>query len=490
VCFDVSVRPEYRDPCVKLEEISELDSKAISQEAVKALQADLRGEVLLPSDTGYEQSRKIWNGMIDKRPAMIVRCLGTSDVMKAVRFARDQRLTVSVRGGGHNVAGNAVCDNGLMIDLSGMKSVRVDPARRTARAEPGVMWRQFDLETQAFGLASTGGLVSTTGIAGFTLGGGIGWLVRKHGLALDNLVSVDMVTAKAELVTANMNENTDLFWGVKGGGGNFGIVTSFEYQLHPVGPIVLGGLIAYRAEEGQALLRFYRDFVKEAPEELTTLVVYLTAPPLPFLPKEVHGKHLVAIVLCYCGKVEDGQRILSPLRKFGKPVADVIQPMPYTVLQSMLDGAAPAGIQNYWKSAYISGLNDDVIDLILTYGERITSPLSAIHVHQLGGAMRRIGDDATAFSHRDAPFALNIVSSWKEPSENDKNINWTREFFAAVQKFATGAYVNFMGEEGADRVKEAYGEKYSQLVALKNKYDPTNFFHVNQNIKPTNVTKP
>ena len=490
MCFDVSVRPEYRDPCVKLEEISELDSKAISQEAVKALQADLRGEVLLPSDTGYEQSRKIWNGMIDKRPAMIVRCLGTSDVMKAVRFARDQRLTVSVRGGGHNVAGNAVCDNGLMIDLSGMKSVRVDPARRTARAEPGVMWRQFDLETQAFGLASTGGLVSTTGIAGFTLGGGIGWLVRKHGLALDNLVSVDMVTAKAELVTANMNENTDLFWGVKGGGGNFGIVTSFEYQLHPVGPIVLGGLIAYRAEEGQALLRFYRDFVKEAPEELTTLVVYLTAPPLPFLPKEVHGKHLVAIVLCYCGKVEDGQRILSPLRKFGKPVADVIQPMPYTVLQSMLDGAAPAGIQNYWKSAYISGLNDDVIDLILTYGERITSPLSAIHVHQLGGAMRRIGDDATAFSHRDAPFALNIVSSWKEPSENDKNINWTREFFAAVQKFATGAYVNFMGEEGADRVKEAYGEKYSQLVALKNKYDPTNFFHVNQNIKPTNVTKP
>lgn len=468
-----------------------MDSKAINPEAVKALKADLRGEVLLPGDAGYEQTRKIWNAMIDKRPAMIVRCLGTSDAMKSVRFARDQGLTVSVRGGGHNVAGNAVCENGLMIDLSGMKSVRVNPLHRTARAEPGVTWRQFDLETQAFGLASTGGLVSTTGIAGFTLGGGIGWLVRKHGLALDNLVSVDVVTAKAELVIASMNENTDLFWGVRGGGGNFGIVTSFEYQLHPVGPIILGGLIAYRAEDGQALLRFYRDFVKEAPDELTTLVVYLTAPPLPFLPKEVHGKHLVAIVLCYCGKIEDGQRILAPLRKFGKPVADVIQPMPYTALQSMLDEAAPAGIQNYWKSAYISGLNDDVIDLILTYGDRITSPLSAIHVHQLGGAMRRIGDDATAFSHRDAPFALNIVSSWKEPSENDKNVNWTREFFAAVQKFATGAYVNFMGEEGSDRVKEAYGEdKYSQLVALKNKYDPTNFFHLNQNIRPTNVAKP
>ena len=458
----------------------------MNQETVKALKGDLRGEVVLPGDKDYEQARKVWNGMIDKRPAIIVRCLGTSDVTKAVKFAGDHGLTVSVKGGGHNVAGNAVCDNGLMIDLSGMKSVRVDPLSRTARAEPGVTWRQFDLETQSFGLASTGGLVSTTGIAGFTLGGGIGWLVRKYGLALDNLISVDVVTANGELLTASMSENTDLFWGVRGGGGNFGIVTSFQFQLHPVGPIILGGLIVYRAEDSEALLRFYRDYVKDAPDELTTLVVYMTAPPLPFLPKEVHGKHLVAIVLCYCGKVEDGQRILTPLRRFGRPVADVIQPMPYTVLQSMLDETGPAGLQNYWKSAYISGLNDEVIDTILSYGDKITSPFSAIHVHQLGGAMRRIGDDATAFSHRDAPFVLNIVSLWKEPSENESHVKWTREFFVAMQKFASGAYVNFMGEEGADRVKDAYGnDKYRRLVALKNKYDPTNFFHLNQNIKPT-----
>jgi FAD/FMN-containing dehydrogenase len=463
-----------------------LGSKVVREEAVKGLKADLRGEVVLPGDMSYEQTRKIWNGMIDKRPAIIVRCYGTSDVMKAVRFARDQGLTVSVRGGGHNVAGNAVCDGGMMIDLSGMKSVRVDHLRRTARVEPGASWRQFDLETQAFGLAATGGLVSSTGVAGFTLGGGIGWLVRKHGLALDNLISVDVVTANGELLTASMSENTDLFWGVRGGGGNFGIVASFEFQLHPVGPIVLGGLIAYRAEDGQALLRFHREFVKDAPDELTTLLVYLTAPPLPFLPKEVHGKHLVAIVLCYCGKVEEGERILAPLRKFGKPVADVIQPIPYTVLQSMLDEAAPAGIQNYWKSTYISGLSDDAIDRILSFGNTITSPLSAIHVHQLGGAMRRIGDDATAFSHRDAPFVLNIVSAWRDPSENDVHVKWTRDFFDAMQKFATGAYINFLGDEGADRVKEAYEEeKYRKLVVLKNKYDPTNFFHLNQNIKPS-----
>jgi FAD/FMN-containing dehydrogenase len=461
-------------------------SNEVSPNALSALRSDFRGEVILPGDKSYEQSRKIFNGMIDKRPALILRCLGASDVIKAVRFAHEQKLVVSVRGGGHNVAGNAVCDGGLMIDLSGMKSIRVDSARQTARAEPGATWRQFDLETQAFGLASTGGLASSTGIAGFTLGGGIGWLVRKHGLALDNLISVDVVTAKAEMVTASMSENADLFWGVRGGGGNFGIVTSFEYQLHPVGPIILGGLIAYKAEDGQALLKFYREYMKQVPDELTTLFVYLTAPPLPFLPKEVHGSHLVAIALCYCGEIEEGKRVLDPLRKFGKPVADVIQPMPYTALQSMLDEAAPQGLQNYWKSAFISVLSDVSIDTILSHGNEITSPLSAIHLHQLGGAMRRIGDDATAFSHRDAPFLLNIVSIWQDPSENDRQVRWTKDFFNAIQKFATGAYVNFLGEEGADRVKEAYGEeKYGKLAALKKKYDPFNFFHLNQNISPS-----
>ncbi|MGI0079047.1 MAG: FAD-binding oxidoreductase [Nitrososphaerales archaeon] len=464
-----------------------LDSKnEIPENSVNELKANFRGQLVLPMDKNYEQVRKIWNGMIDKHPAMIARCLGASDVMKAVKFAGDHDIAVSVRGGGHNVAGNSLCDGGLVIDLTDMKSVRVDPERKIARAEPGTTWKQFDLETQAFGLAITGGLVSSTGIAGFTLGGGIGWLVRKHGLALDNLISVDVVNAKGELVRASMSENTDLFWGIRGGGGNFGIVTSFEFELHPVGPIILGGLIAYKAEDGEALLKFYRDFVKDAPDELTTLCVYLTAPPLPFLPKEVHGSHLVAIVLCYCGAIEEGQRVLAPLRKFGKPVADVIQPMPYTVLQSLLDEAAPPGLQNYWKSAYVTGLSDAAIDAILSYGNTISSHLSAIHLHQLGGAMRRIGDDATAFSHRDAPFALNIVSSWQDPSENDKHVKWSRDFFAAMKKFSTGAYVNFLGEEGAERVKEAYGEeKYKKLVVLKNKYDPTNFFHFNQNIKPS-----
>jgi FAD/FMN-containing dehydrogenase len=463
----------------------QIDSKVVSAEAAKALKGDFRGEVVLPDEPSYDQRRKVWNGMIDKRPAIILRCAGTSDVIKAVKFAHDQELTVSVRGGGHNVAGNAVCDGGLMIDMSGMKSVRVNTVSQTARAEPGATWRQFDLETQAFGLATTGGLVSSTGIAGFTLGGGIGWLVRKYGLALDNLISVDVVTAAGEPVTASMSENTDLFWGVRGGGGNFGIVTSFEYQLHPVGPIILGGLIAHRAEDGRELLRFYREYVRQAPDELTTLAVYLTAPPMPFLPKEVHGTHLVAIALCYCGEVEEGQRVLAPLRKFGKPVADVIQPMPYVILQSLLDEAAPAGIQNYWKSAYMEGLSDAAIDVILSHGETITSPLSAIHVHQLGGAIRRIGDDATAFSHRDAPFLLNMVSGWENPAENDKHVSWTRDFFASMQRFSSGAYVNFLGEEGPDRVKEAYDpKKYGKLVTLKDKYDPTNFFHLNQNIRP------
>jgi len=459
-------------------------------DAVKILKGDLRGEILLPADKDYDQSRKVWNGMIDRHPALIVRCLGASDVMKSIKFAQDHGLTVSVRGGGHNVAGNAVCEGGLMIDLSKMKSVRVDPAKRRAQAEPGATWRQLDLETQAHSLALTGGLVSTTGIAGFTLGGGIGWLVRKYGLALDNLVSVDVVTAKAELVNASMTENSDLFWGVRGGGGNFGVVTSFEYELHPVGPIILGGLIAFRAEDGRELLKFYREYIKDAPDELTTLVVYLTAPPLPFLPKDVVGTHLIAIALCYCGNLQDGQKVLAPLRKFGKPVADVIQPMPYTVLQSLLDEAAPSGLHDYWKSMYLSSLDDETIEIILSHGKTISSPLSAIHVHQLGGAMRRIGDDATAFGHRDASFALNIVSCWQDPSENATHMKWTKDFFAAMQKFAAGVYVNFMGEEDAGRVKEVYEkEKYQKLVTLKDKYDPSNFFRMNQNIMPSNISK-
>ncbi|MFI5420948.1 MAG: FAD-binding oxidoreductase, partial [Nitrososphaerales archaeon] len=308
---------------------TEVDKRnATVVEAANTLRSEFRGEIILPTDNSYEETRKIWNGMINKHPAIIARCLGTSDIIKAVKFGRDHDLTISLRGGGHNVAGHAVCDGGIMIDMSLMKSVVVDTTRKTAKAEPGATWRQFDLETQAFGLASTGGLVSSTGVAGFTLGGGVGWLVRKYGLALDNLISAEVVTANGEHLRASMEENTDLFWGVRGGGGNFGVVTSFEFQLHPVGPLVLGGLLAYKAEDAERVLRFYREFIQNSPDELTTFVVFLTAPPLPFLPKEVHGSHLIAILVCYCGKIEEGQILLEPLRKFVQPVADIIQPMP------------------------------------------------------------------------------------------------------------------------------------------------------------------
>jgi FAD/FMN-containing dehydrogenase len=454
-------------------------------DAANALRSEFRGEIILPTDNSYEETRKIWNGMINKHPAIIARCLGTSDIIKAVKFGRDHDLTISLRGGGHNVAGHAVCDGGIMIDMSLMKSVVVDTTRKTAKAEPGATWRHFDLETQAFGLASTGGLVSSTGVAGFTLGGGVGWLVRKYGLALDNLISAEVVTANGEHLRASMEENTDLFWGIRGGGGNFGVVTSFEFQLHPVGPIVLGGLLAYKAEDAERVLRFYREFIQNAPDELTTFVVFLTAPPLPFLPKEVHGSHLIAILVCYCGKIEEGQTLLEPLRKFVQPVADIIQPMPYTVVQSYLDQTAPFGLQNYWKSCYLSGLTDAAVSTILSYGQKISSPFSAIHIHQLGGAMRRIGDDATAYSHRDAPFILNIVSTWSDPMENDRHITWTRDFFLAMQRFSAGSYINFMGDDEAGRIKEVYEEsKLEKLVSLKNKYDPKNVFHLNQNIKP------
>lgn len=458
----------------------------ISESAIRELRGDIRGKVVSAGDETYDQVRKVWNGMIDRRPAVIVRALSARDVMTAVNFARGQGLPVSIRGGGHNVAGNAVCNGGLMLDLSLMKGIRVYPNRNRVRAEPGVTWGEFDRETQTFGLATTGGIVSTTGIAGFTLGGGIGWLVRKHGLALDSLMSADIVTADGELSMASSSENPDLFWGVRGGGGNFGVVTSFEYQLHSIGPMVLGGMLVHRAGDAPALLRFHREFVSDAPEELTTLAVYLTAPPAPFLPSEIHGKKVLAIALCYAGDLEEGEKLLSPLRKFGKPVADLIKPMPYLALQKMFDESAPAGAMNYWKSFYIDGLSDSTIDALLAQGARISSPLSAIHIHQLGGASAMPVDLSTSYSHRDAPFIVNLVSTWTDPRENQRHIDWTRDSFAALSKFATGAYVNFMGEEGEDRVKAAYGaEKFSRLTSLKNKYDPANLFRFNQNVKPS-----
>ncbi len=446
----------------------------------------MRGELLLPSDPGYDSARKVWNGMIDRRPGLIVRCAGVADVIQAVKFARKHRLVIAVRGGGHNVAGNAVCEDGIVIDMSRMKSVRVDPAGRTAVAEGGATWGDFDHETQAFGLATNGGLVSTTGVAGFTLGGGIGWLMRKYGTSCDNLISADVVTADGGFLMTSSKQNSDLFWGIRGGGGNFGIVTSFEFRLHPVGPIVLGGMLIYKAERAREVLRYYRDYVTRISEDLTTLAAFVTAPPLPFIPAHLHGKPILAIVMCYIGPVEKGQSELKPLRDTTHPDVDLVQPLPYTALQSMLDEGASAGLQDYWKSDYLRELSDGAIDMIAEHTGRAESPMTQVHIHHIAGLVGRVGRDETAFGHRDSPFVLNIIAMWQDPGEKEKHVEWARNFFSEMRPFTSGGvYVNFLGDEGEERVRAAYGKPvYDRLVVLKDKYDPTNFFHMNQNIKP------
>ena len=443
---------------------------------------------MLPQDSGYDQARKVWNGMIDRHPAIITRCSDAGDVIHAVNFARKNNLLVAVRGGAHNVAGFGTCDNGIVIDLSMMKKIDVDPERKTARAEPGLTWGEFDKATQVHGLAVTGGLISTTGIAGFTLGGGVGWLVRRIGLTLDNLISVDVVTAEGRLVKASLHENPDLFWGIRGGGGNFGIVTSFTYSLASVGPMVFGGMVLYPLETGTKILAQYRKFVEKTPDELTTMAALITAPPAPFIPQEFQGKKVVAILGCYSGSdLEEGKRLMDPVRRLDEKRADLLQPLPYLALQSMMDAAAPAGVQNYWKSSYLPDLTEEAVETILAAFESVPSPMTAVHLHQLGGAMRRVGDDATAFGHRGAAYIMNLVSTWLDPSQSEKNVNWTRETFAAMEQFSHGGvYVNFLSEgEGRQRIVSAYGDaKYSRLARLKAKYDPDNLFRVNQNILP------
>jgi len=436
----------------------------------------LVGELLQPGDAGYDAARAVWNGMIDRRPALIARCRGAADAIAAVNFARDQGLLVAIRGGGHNVAGNAVCDGGLMIDLSPMKGARVDPTTRTARAEPGVLWRELDRESQAFGLATVGGTISTTGIAGLTLGGGAGWLSGKHGLTCDNLLSVDVVTADGILRRASATEHEDLFWGIRGAGANLGLVTSFEYQLHPVGPLILGGMVVHPFGRARDALRFYRDFAAAQPDESTTYAAILTMPD---------GAMVVAMVTCYAGPAADGDRALAPLKRYGPPIADTIGPMPYTALQSMLDGAFPTGRQNYWKSSYMSELGDEAIDTIVEYAKAVPSPFTVVLLQDFHGAVGRVAGDAMAFCHRDPAHALLILSSWSDPGQSERNVGWTREFFQAMQPhLSRGVYVNDLGDEGSERVRSAYGANYERLVELKNAYDPANFFRLNQNIEP------
>jgi FAD/FMN-containing dehydrogenase len=444
--------------------------------AIADLRARFRGHVLEPGDPGYDTARRVDNAMIDRRPALIARCAGVADVLASARFAREQDLVVSVRSGGHNVAGNAVCDGGLMIDLSPMKGVRVDPDARTARAEAGVTWGDLDAETQAFGLATTGGVISTTGIAGLTLGGGVGWLNGRFGLACDNLVAADVVTADGRLVHASDTQNADLFWGLRGGGGNFGIVTSFEYRLHPVGPMVLSGPLFHPAARGREVLRFYREFSASEPDELTTYAGLLTGPD---------GTPLVGIVPCYAGSPEDGERLVGRLRKFGPPVADMLGPMPYLAVQRMFNDAFPAGRYQYWKSSFATEITDQLIDAVVEHMARVPSPHSAVMLEHYHGAYARPAAGATAYSHRRPTYDVVIIANWTDAGDNDRNIAWARELFAAVQpQVSSAAYVNFLDRDDADRVRAAYGENYDRLVALKRKYDPTNFFRMNQNVRP------
>lgn len=448
--------------------------------------ARVRGEIIRPGDGDYDTARHVWNGMIDKHPALIVRCAGVADVLDAVAFARTHHLAVAVRGGGHNVTGNATCDDGMVIDLSRMKSMRIDPIRRVARAEPGLTWGEFDHETQAFGLALTGGVQSTTGIAGFTLGGGFGYLARKHGLTCDNLLSADVITADGQLLTASANEHADLYWGLRGGGGNFGIVTSFEFRLFPLGP-VLGGMLVYPAARAQEVLHFYREYITTVPDELFTIPLFSTAPAAPYLPAHLHGKHVLNIVICYAGPPEAGAHMVQPLRAFGPPEVDLVEAKPYTAMQALMDAANPPGRHNYWKAEYLAGYSDEAIQTITQYAEkRPPTPYSKILLAHLQGAISRVGHDETAYIHRQAPISLNINAMWTDPSESDTQIAWARDFWAAMQPFsAGGVYVNFLSNEGEDRVKAAYDPRtYARLVTVKNTYDPTNFFRLNQNIKP------
>jgi FAD/FMN-containing dehydrogenase len=457
---------------------------ALDSEGLQAFGDSLRGELVGPTDPDYDDARRVFNAMIDKNPALIARCAGTADVVKAVDFARAADRQVAVRGGGHNVTGNAVCDGGLVVDLSGMKGVRIDPARQTARVEPGVTWGELNDDLQTFGLGATGGYVSTTGVAGLTLGGGLGWLMRKHGLACDNLLSADVVTADGRLLHACPTENEDLFWGLCGGGGNFGIVTSFEFRVHPVGT-ALAGPIIYPLATAKELMQFYREFAETTPDELTAGILLLTAPRAPFVPEQAQGAPVAAITLAYSGAPEDGEAAIRPLREFGPPVIDLVQPMPFAAVQQMADDFFPPDLRHYWKSSFLGALSDDAIDTIVTRFETVPSPQTIVIVEQGGGALARVDPGATAFPHRTWEFNFLVTSMWGDSRADEDNIAWTRDLWDAVQPFASDAvYVNFLGVEGDERVRSAYGPNYKRLVNLKRKCDPTNFFQLNQNIPP------
>lgn len=459
---------------------------ALGEATVQELRESVRGAVLTEADEGYEEACRIWNGAHDgKRPAVIVRCTGVADVIAAVGFARSNDLALAVRGGGHSVAGFSTVDGGVVVDLSPIRGVRVDPAGKRVLVGGGAVWSDVDHETQVHGLATTGGLVSTTGVAGFTLGGGIGWLMRKHGLACDNLVGADVVTADGRLVHASETENPDLLWGLRGGGGNFGIVTEFEFSLHPVGPIVYAGPIFYPAAAAGDLLRLFRDWSPGAPDDVCGLISLTTAPPLPVIPEQWHGQKVAAMITLSAGPVEAGGEQLSEFRAVAEPVADLLGPMPYTAMQSLIDPLWPKGIHAYFKATNLAALDDGLIDALCEQHLAAPGPQCEIHVHQMGGAVARVPEDATAFAERSMPFVLNAVAGWHDEALADPHVEWARAVNDAAAEASTGrAYVNFLGDGGAAR--SSYGaETYDRLAALKREYDPTNVFRLNQNIEPS-----
>ncbi len=455
--------------------------------AVGRLQEEFAGQLVRPGDREYDSLRRVFNGSIDRRPAVIARCRDASDVVAAVNYARHEGLPIAVHGGGHGVAGHAVCDDGVMIDLRPMKEIQLDPQRRVARAQAGLTWGEFDAATQECALAVTGGRMSTTGISGFTLGSGSGWLERKLGLAADNLISAEVVLADGSLVTASESENEDLFWGLRGGSGNFGIVTEFSFRLHPVGPTMLAGMVVHPGQRAGEVLRFFREFMADAPDEIGAAVALITAPPLDFVPEEARGKPAVGMIVTYAGDLDEGAKALAPLREFGPPAVDLVQPMPYTAVQQLIDPTTPAGMQNYWGGDFLADLPDEAIDALCAAAAAPPSPLSVILVVPGGGQISRIDDDAMAIGQRQAPWNTHLLAMWADPADARANIDWLRGVQVATAPYTTGhAWLNFLGEEGEGRVRRALGEDtYERLQGIKHRYDPENLFNLNQNVRPT-----
>jgi len=458
----------------------------ITTDQLEQLTAGFAGRVVTAADGDYDEVRKIWNADIDTRPGLVAQCTGVADVMAAVKFAREHDVEVSVRGGGHSVAGLALVEDGMVIDLSPMTAVRADPVERRAHVAGGALWSHVDRETQALGLGVTGGIVTHTGVGGLTLGGGLGHLMRTYGLTIDSLRSCDVVTADGDLVTASKDEHPDLFWGLRGGGGNFGVATNFEFELHPVGPTVLAGLLLWPMDQAKDVLGYFRDFLDDAPEQLGIMGNLRLAPPLPVVPEELHGKPVVGVIVCYVGDVAEGEQVLRPLRDFQSPVVDAVVPKPYVAHQGMFDAALAHGNNYYWKSWKLPRLEDPILDLIVEHCETITSPMSTVPIFCQTGAVARVADDATAYPGRSAPHDINIVAAWPaDAGAGDEHRQWVRNFYDALTPHAQGAYVNFLSDEDQSHLEAVYGaEKLSRLVSLKTKYDPTNFFHRNSNIAP------